>query len=180
MIASLPRRAGVCACLLLALATAACSKPDADVHVSVIDHISLSGDRLLLSGDSGHRLQIDADGALSLDGKAIALDAAQRAISQRYYQHAFAISRDGVEIGKSGAALAGNAVSAALDGLRNGNPDDIGKKVEAQADDLKAKALKLCGRVMDLRVAQNELAAALPAFQPFAKIDVVSAADCSG
>ncbi|MGH8081250.1 MAG: hypothetical protein ACREP7_11795 [Lysobacter sp.] len=90
-----------------------CSKtPDADVHVSVINHIHLVGEQVQLQGDGGHRAEIGSDGALSIDGKAQTLTPAQQALSLRYYQHATGIARDGKAMGQAGAAMAGKAVGA--------------------------------------------------------------------
>jgi hypothetical protein len=169
----------VFATLSLIAATAGCSKKPGDgLHISVINHINVVGDHVQVNGDGAHRADIAADGALSIDGHAQTLTSTQQAMSRRYYDQAIGISQDGIAMGKAGAAMASQAVGTAIEELRNGKPDEIGKKVEAEASKLQAKAMKMCDRVASLRTAQDELSASLPAFAPFAKIDANAAKDC--
>ncbi|WP_408953624.1 hypothetical protein [Lysobacter sp. Hz 25] len=165
--------------LLIAVSASACSQaPDASVNVSVIAPMSLANDRVILRGKDGAYAEIGADGTLSLDGNAVALSPEQRAISQRYFAHAMNISKEGVAIGKDGAAFAGKTVSTILSGLASGNPDSIGTKVEADAAVFEQRAQNMCDRLADLRTAQEELTASLPAFEPFAAIEASSVGDC--
>ncbi|MBT2748040.1 MULTISPECIES: DUF2884 family protein [unclassified Lysobacter] len=176
---SLLHPATLLAVLALTVSNAGCSKsPERSLHVSVIDHISVVGDDVRVKGDGEHRADIAADGALSIDGKAQTLSAAQQAISRRYYEQVVGIGQDGAAMGKAGAAMAGQAVSTAFEELSKGKPEEIGKKVEAEASKLQAQAMKMCDRVASLRTAQDELRASLPAFAPFAKIDADVAKDC--
>lgn len=57
----------------------------------------------------------------------------------------------------------------------HGNGADVGKSVDAQADQVKKAAMKICGDVSDIRKAQDALATQLPAFKPYAEL--VSASD---
>jgi hypothetical protein len=176
---SLLHPVAVLAVLTLAMSSAGCSKsPERPLHISVIDHINMVGDHVLVKGDGEHRAEIAPDGALSIDGKAQTLSAAQQAISRRYYQQARGVGQDSVAMGKAGAAMAGQAVSTAVEELSKGQPEQIGKKVEAEASKLQARAMKMCDRIASLRGAQDELRASLPAFAPFAKIDADVAKDC--
>ncbi|MGO1069031.1 DUF2884 family protein [Lysobacter sp. CA199] len=169
----------VAAALLLA-STAGCAKSsDSGLRVLVIDHLRIDGDRVLVRGDGGGEAEFRADGALSIDGRTIALTPAQQAFSRRYYQEASAIGREGAQMGKAGTAIAGHAVSSALEGIRTGNTDDIGKKVEAETSKLQARAKQMCGHVVNLRAAQDQLRASLPAFAPFSRIQADPGADCA-
>ncbi|MEH6414040.1 hypothetical protein [Pseudomonas sp. CGJS7] len=168
----------VAATLLLASTTGCAKTADSGLRVAVLDHMRIDGDRVVLRGDGGGEAEIRADGALRIDGQPVALTSAQQAVSKRYYLEATGIGRDGAEMGKAGSAIAGHAVSAALEGMRTGNTDDIGKKVEAEASKLEAQAKQMCGRVANLRSAQEQLSASLPAFKPFAGIDADAATDC--
>lgn len=173
--------AAVFVALLLTASFAGCSKtPERDLHVSVINHVRVDGGKVFVQGEGDHQAKIGADGALSIDGRAITLTAVQQAASRRYYEHAVGIGLDGAAMGKAGAAIAGKAVSSALEGISSGKTDEIGPKIEAEAQKLETSAKKLCGRVASLRGAEAELGASLPEFKPFVRIDADAGSDCRG
>ncbi|QWP75184.1 hypothetical protein J5226_16320 [Lysobacter sp. K5869] len=171
------------AALLLAVAFAAalaggCSrKSDSDVHVVVIDHMSMAGDRLQVRG-GGQRAEIGPDGAIAIDGKALALNPAQQAAGRAFYVEAVGIRSDGAAIGKAGAAMAGQVLSTVAQDLRSGHTDQTGSKVEAQAAKLEEQAMRICQRVGTLRVAQEQLVAQVPQFAPFARKNLTTGDEC--
>lgn len=175
------RTSSAVALLAAALAAAfagACSRlPDGEVHVSVIDHISMAGDKVLLRG-AGGSAQIGPDGAIAIDGGALALTPAQQALGREFYQQAMGMRHDGVAIGKAGAAMAGQALSTVAQDLRDGNTDQTEAKIQAEAAKLEAQALQLCRRVQALRDVQQRLSAALPQFEPYARISASAGDDC--
>ena len=65
-----------------------------------------------------------------------------------------------------------------MKGIFSGNPDQIDKQIEAEAKKVEAEAMKICDRLPGLYKAQQDLAAALPAFQPYASMDEGDAEDC--
>lgn len=172
----LPFVSALCLALLVAAAGGGCSNGTPEVHV--IAPVSLSGDRIQVRGQGGARAEIGPDGALRIDGQAIALDPAQSAASRRYYVQAMGMTQDGIAVGKAGAALAGKAVSNVVASLAQGDTESIERKVEADAKQVERQALRLCERMAALRGAQDELAGALPAFQPFAVLDADSVGKC--
>ena len=167
----------LCLALFVAVAGSACSKGAAP-EVHVIAPVSLSGDRIQVRGQGGARAELGPDGALRIDGRSVALDPAQQAASRRYYVQAMGMTQDGVAVGKAGAALAGKAVGNVIAGLTQGDTESIERKVEADAKEVERQALRLCERMAALRGAQDELAGALPAFQPFAVLDADSVDKC--
>lgn len=175
------RKPSVAVLLAAALAAAfagACSRmPEGSVHVSVIDHISMSGDRVLVRGGD-QRAEIGPDGAIAIDGKSLALSPTQRAAGREFYAQAMGMSRDGAAIGKAGAAMAGQVLSTVAQDLRDGRTDQTGAKVEAQAEQLQEQAMKMCERVDSLRSAQQQLTAQLPQFAPFARITATTGDEC--
>ncbi|WP_363797204.1 DUF2884 domain-containing protein [Lysobacter firmicutimachus] len=172
----LPLASALCLSLLVAAAGSACSDRTPEVHV--IAPVSLSGDRIQVRGQGGALAEIGPDGALSIDGRAVALAPAQLDASRRYYVQAMGMTQDGIAVGKAGAALAGKAVGNVISGLTQGDTESIERKVEADAKEVERQALRLCERMASLRAAQDELAGALPAFQPFAVVDADSVDDC--
>ncbi len=139
---------------------------------------SLSGKRITLRADGFPNAQIDASGTLSIDGKPVAVNAAQRALLQRYQGEMAAMTADGIAIGKQGASLAGTAVSEAIKGAIRGNTDEVESKVEAGAKKIEQQAMQLCARLVTIKASQDALAEQLPAFKPYATISEVDVSDC--
>lgn len=176
-----PLLPGLLAVALAVVSAAGCSPAPtapADVQGSPLGFLKIDDQQVQLrNGDAVAR--IAADGALSIDGRAIALTAPQQALSKSYYTHATAIGLEGAAMGKAGAQLAGKAVSGAIEAaFKGGDPDQVGKDVDAQTAELEKKAQAMCMHVAELHTTQQALAASLPAFQPFARLDATTSADC--
>lgn len=115
----------------------------------------------------GGKAQITAAGDLSIDGKAVSLNAEQRELSRLYYAATKQVAMQGLEIGKESAKLATQAIGSAIGGMISGkNEADIEKSVEAKAGNIKAVAAKLCASALELQGLQEKLAAAVPQFKP--------------
>ncbi len=112
--------------------------------------------------------EITPKGDFIVDGKNIAVDANQRALLLDYRKHVIDIASLGMTIGAKGADLAGTAVNEALASIFTGKTDQVEKRVNAQAETLKADAQQICASLPAMRVTQDKLAAALPAFKPYA------------
>lgn len=165
--------------LLFAIVLAGCNPSTVQVSGnSVMQHITIQAARVGANAPDGSTAWIDAAGALKIDGKDVDLTAEQRVLTSTYYETATDLRSDGLAVGKAGAAVAGKAVSSVIQGLASGNPDDIGKKIEAEARTVEAKAMQLCQRVGELQSAQDALAKSLPTFAPYATITHATAADC--
>lgn len=167
---------------LLAVALAAGCSPaptaPADVQGSPLGFLKIDDQRVQLRNGKAVA-QIAADGALSIDGRPVALTAPQQALSKSYYTHATAIGLEGAAMGKAGAQLAGKAVSGAIEAaFKGGDPDQVGKDVDAQTAQLEQKAQAMCKHIVELHATQQALAASLPAFQPFARLEATNSADC--
>lgn len=150
---------------------------------SLIDHVvdramDHAGDEMRkrnisISGHDGAngpaRAQITPQGDLLIDGKAVPIDAAQRAMLLDYRARVEDIAAQGMAIGKQGAALGMHAAADAIVGAFTGQSEaQIQQHAEAQAAGIKQSALALCERLPGLLAAQQKLAAALPAFAPYA------------
>lgn len=166
--------------LAVMLATGCSPTPTApaDVQGSPLGFLKIDDQHVQLRNGNAVA-QIAADGALSIDGRAVTLTAAQQALSKSYYGHATAIGLEGAAMGKAGAQLAGKAVSGAIEAaFKGGDPDQVGKDVDAQTAELEKKAQAMCMHVVELHRTQQALAASLPAFQPFARLDATDSSDC--
>lgn len=176
---SVMKLASVLSIPLFALALAGCGSHDR-VTVSgngVLKHIELGDDRISLHGNGSIAVITDR-GDLSIDGKAVTLNPAQRAQALRLYTNAVAVRDDGIAIGKAGVDIAGKAVAGAIEGVVKGDPDSAGDKIDAEADNIALQAQRLCKRVVEMRAAQDALVQTLPAFEPYAQLDHGSASDC--
>lgn len=137
-----------------------------------------NGNITLSRNGSSVDAEITPKGDLLVGGKAVAIDETQRTLLLEYRGQIVNIAEAGIGIGIEGADLAGKAVGEALKGVFTGNTDQIEQKIEAEAKGIEQAATKLCERLPALLDAQNRLAAALPAFQPYAKMDQTDVDEC--
>ncbi|MEP6908517.1 MAG: hypothetical protein ABI858_11150, partial [Pseudoxanthomonas sp.] len=122
--------------------------------------------------------EISPAGDFSINGKMQPVTPAQRIFFQTYHTEMNAMTREGIAIGKQGAALAGKAVGEVIKGAINGDSKQIDAKVEAEARKIEKQALQICKRLATIKVAQDSLAAQLSAFRPYATIDMDDVDDC--
>jgi hypothetical protein len=132
-----------------------------------------------------HRLNgaeaiVSAAGEISIDGKSLALSAAQKDLAITYFGQANAVRDDGFATGMAGASTAMTAISSVVSGLANGEPDKIGSEIDAKASKIQVHVDKLCRDLRELATTQNELAASLPEFKPFAMIGDRDVRSCHG
>lgn len=160
---------------LLALVLAACQPVDGSLDAA---GKLIAGEDITLESDGAGKARITPAGELIIDGDAIELTDGQRQLLLAYRSRIESISAQGVEIGKQGAAFGMNAAKQALTGVFSGKGDEITEKIGAQADDLKQEALKICDSLVALKSAQEELAAALPEFAPYAGLDQAGIDGC--
>lgn len=139
-------------------------------------NISISGDD---KGIDRPKAEITPKGDLLIEGKAVALDDAQRALLLDYRGHIAGVAESGMEIGMQGADLAQKAVGEAFKGILTGKSEqDIEKSVEAEAAKIKEAAAKLCGKLPAMMASQQKAAAAIPEFRPYATMTQDDIDDC--
>jgi hypothetical protein len=124
-----------------------------------------------IHGDSGlPKAELTPQGDLLIDGRKIAADAKQHELLLKYRHVLESIAIEGVDVGMQGADLAGKAVSETVSGALSGHADEAKEHVRAEAEQVKNSARDLCKKLPDLLNAQNELAAAMPEFKPYARM----------
>jgi hypothetical protein len=138
----------------------------------------LTSENISLDATGQPKAEITPKGDLLIDGKAVPVTDAQRAQLLAYRGHLVGVASAGMDVGVQGAKLATRAMGEAVRGIFSGEPDQIEKRVEAQAEPIRQAALKLCDRLPALFDAQQALAASLPAFAPYAKMDRDDIDDC--
>ena len=159
------------------LLLAACSRdpqPGDSAEVSG----ALWGQNLKLNATGHPKAEISAKGDFIIDGKTVEVTDAQRTLLVAYHRELGGIADAGIATGKEGAKLAGKAVGAAVKGIFSGNPDQIDQQIDAEAKKVEAEAMKICDRLPGLYKAQQDLVAALPAFQPYAGMELDDVQEC--
>lgn len=188
------------AALLVALGPlGACSKPTppgtedaAEVKTSRIDkalqearrevrtHVDKDNITLSAHDRSLPTAEITPAGDLLVGGKALEVDASQRALLMRYRAHVADIAVAGADIGIQGAQLATKAMGEALRGVVSGDTAGMETRIEAEAEKIEVQAKLLCERMPAMLETQQALARALPEFRPYATMDAGDIRDCQG
>lgn len=142
--------------------------------------VSVNGKRYgPAAGDRGlPKAEITPQGDLLVDGEAVAIDDDQRALLLQYREQVIAVADAGIAIGGKGVGLAEVALTHAVGSILSGNTEDLEKRVEAEADKLKAEALVLCRQLPPMLATQQQLAASLPEFAPYATMTQDDIDDC--
>jgi hypothetical protein len=128
--------------------------------------------------DGRPKAEITPRGDLLIDGRKIEATPEQRALLLEYRKQVEGIASAGMDIGAAGAELGVRAATEALKGVFGGNPDAIEQRVEAEAEKIKASAIKLCARLPAMLDTQTRLAGAMPEFRPYATMDRSDIDEC--
>lgn len=138
----------------------------------------LATENINVSRDNGAKAEITPAGDLLIDGKAVAIDDAQRKLLLEYRAHIVKVAEAGIEIGVQGANLGVRAAGEAIKGIFSGDTDKIEERVNAEAKKLEESAGKICDQMPALLASQQRLAAAVPEFEPYANMDQDDIEEC--
>src|SRR5690606_5820949 len=112
-------------------------------------------------------------------GKAVAIDETQRQLLLAHRRQLVSVAQAGLALGSRGAELgvraatgAGKAALAGRTGARERRMGAAGTRVEADGSEL------VCGRLPGLLATQQALAAALPEFRPYARLEPEDVESC--
>jgi hypothetical protein len=128
--------------------------------------------------DTRPKAEITPEGDLLIEGRKIEANAQQHALLLQYRKQIEGIAGAGMDIGVQGAELGVKAATEAIKGIFSGNPDDVEQRVEAEAEQIKLSARKLCDQLPAMLDTQTALAAAMPEFRPYATMDQDDIDDC--
>jgi len=142
--------------------------------------ISENDDRITISATGQLKAEISATGELTIDGKPVQTTDEQRELLLTYQREFNTITEQGLALGKRGAGIAGKAVGATIRGAMGGDKQKLKESIEAEARKLEQEALKLCSSLVVIHGVQEQLAYELPAFKPYATIDMRDVEDCQG
>lgn len=132
----------------------------------------------LSSSNAEAKAEITPQGDLLIDGKKVATDEAQRTLLLEYRAGIIAVATAGTDIGMKGADFGLRAAGKALRGVFSGNSDEIEAEIEADARAFEAQARKICEHLSPMLETQQQLAAQLPEFRPYATMDQSDIDDC--
>jgi hypothetical protein len=154
------------------------SNLDLDDGIDV--HTGTDGHHFRIGGHStgNSKAQLTPQGDLLIEGKAVPVTPAQRALLLEYRHEIIGVAETGMNIGVKGADLAGKAVLETFAGLMHGNPDEAGKHIDAEGKRLEADAMQICKQLPAMLATQQQLAASLPAFKPYATMEQSDIDDC--
>jgi hypothetical protein len=141
-------------------------------------HINVNGHEIDTSDEKLPRAEITPQGDLLIEGKAVAVTPAQRKLLLEYRGEIIDVASAGMDIGKQGVGIAGKAVRTAIAGIFNGKSDEAQREMEAEGKRIEAAAMRLCERLQPMLQTQQQLAASLPAFQPYATVSQSDIDDC--
>ena len=149
-------------------------------NISISDgfNININGHRIHRK-DGLPDAEITPTGDLLVEGKAVAINASQRAQLVEYRGHIIGIADAGMQIGAKGADLAITAMSEAVGAIFSGDEKGVERRMEAEGEKIKASAVKLCAQLPPLLESQERLAASLPAFKPYATLTQADIEDCN-
>lgn len=124
------------------------------------------------------KAEITPQGDLLIDGKAVAITPEQRKQLLDYRSNLLGVAEAGMAVGLKGADLAGKALTESLGSILSGDTDGFEKKMEAEGKKLETDAMQICAHLRPMLVAQNQLAASLPEFKPYATMTQDDVDDC--
>jgi hypothetical protein len=169
---------------LAGMVGAAMDKARAEMETKNIDiggnniHVNVNGHEINTSGGKLPHAEITPQGDLLVEGKPVDVTPAQRALLLQYRGEIIGVAGAGMEIGKQGVDIAGKAVGTAIASIFNGKSDQAEREMKAQGERIEAAAMKLCDQLQPMLKTQQELAASLPAFKPYANLEQSDIDDC--
>jgi hypothetical protein len=124
--------------------------------------------------------EITPRGDLLIDGRAVAVDAAQRRQLLDYRAQVIGIAKTGIDAGERAAMLAIDATDVSMFRLIVGGlTGSLERRVEASVKrDIEPAVLQICHQLPQVRDSQQALAASLAEFRPYATLDDADIADC--
>ena len=150
-----------------------------------LDGLHFGKDRKSRHGVGGHDAdrpegEITPAGDFLVDGKPVAIDPAQRAQLLAYRSQVIDLAKLGLDAGERAAMLAIDATDVGMIRLFfSAMSGSLERKVkDTVAREIKPAVLQICRRLPDLRASQQQLAASLPEFRPYATLEERDVADC--
>lgn len=123
---------------------------------------------------------ITPSGQFRIDGRTVPTSPVQQALLREYRQRVVEVGEAGIGVGERAALLTLEAIDAPLLSLiGSAMTGGLERKVERTVRrHLEPLAGEVCDRLPAVLASQDRLAAALPAFQPYASLDARDVREC--
>lgn len=145
---------------------------DAQAERLAIDNITISADRQ-------PKAEITPQGEFLLAGREVALTPLQHAEMLAYRGQLVEIGEQAIAVGKRGVAVGMHASFPMIMGALFGESDDqIEQHMNARLAGVYADAAKICDRLPAVMESERRLAASIPEFRPYAKLDPARIEQC--
>ena len=143
-------------------------------------HFGKNGKRKSADNDSLPAAQITPKGDFLVDGKAVAINAQQRQQLLDYRGQVIALAKVGIDGGERAAMAALDATDVSLFRLIVGGlSGSLERRVEASVKQhVEPLVRQICRRLPQVLESQQQLAANLPQFQPYANLERDDIDDC--
>ena len=132
------------------------------------------------SGAPLPKAEITPQGDFLIDGRAVTVDAAQRRQLLAYRGQVIDVARSGIDIGEVAALAAVDSVDRGVFSLMVGAmTGSLERRIERSVRSTVGPSVaQICDRMPALREAQQQLAADLPEFRPYARLQAGDEASC--
>lgn len=163
-----------------ALAEARKELETSNIDIGDAINININGHKVHAHDSNLPKAQITPQGDLLIDGKPVTVSPEQRRQLLVYRSQIVAVAQAGMEIGSQGADLAGEALSGVAGAIFGGEEGtrEFEQRMEAEGRKIEAEAMKLCALLPPMLATQQQLAASLPAFKPYARMTQEDIDDC--
>jgi hypothetical protein len=144
-------------------------------HISIdLGHhdLDVDGDEVVITSDDDREARVTRQGELLVEGRRVRLDETAQRDLIRYNVTMRWLEERAVEIGIQGAGLAFSALGEALAAVATGDGERAERRIEAKAERIEDEARALCVELRQLERIQNRVADRVPAFRPFAVIEL--------
>jgi hypothetical protein len=147
-----------------------------DIHLNQHDK-----PRKSTRSDSQPKAEITPNGDLLIDGEAVAIDAQQRQQLLAYRKQTIDIAKAGLQVGERGAKLGADVANRSMLGLIFGA---LTGRLERQMQtavqqDIAPGVRQICQSLPALMNSQQQLAASVPDFKPYATMTQGDIGDCN-
>ena len=126
--------------------------------------IVLKNSHVILSPANQAKAAIDSSGNLTIDDKTISVTPAQQALLMAYYMNVVDVHNTGINMAKAGGKVAIQSLAHAA------SASDTNTKAIEATQQLADLGMNICKDTAGIKTVQDQLAAQLPAFKPYAGI----------
>lgn len=142
------------------------------------ENIDFGGKRGHGSDHGDSDAEITPEGDLLIAGQPVEVDASERALLLEYRRNVTEVAMAGARIGLQGADLAKTAMGEAFRGVMGGDTEGMDARIEAEAEKIKAEAVKLCDQLQPMYETQQALAGSIPELVPYATMTQADIDEC--